>query len=269
MSKKNKIQLKNYSRAKYQCPSELEELIRLTNLVPIGINTPYFNDEFRIEIQRLKNETGEPSPEISAYEFITKLTKHLPKEFLEHIEHEAYKRAFPFHSEPENFRDERNFRMEFIRQYDEYCSMRDSMLWLVLRLENERHLMHDAEKRHGLKKNSLTFEHFSFLGWDTTPITIKTTLERDDNGKLQITGLAALIGKFDDSRLRRCKICETRIFWAKRKESETCSPQCANILRVRRYRSLTDQEKADKKVKRQANSELIKNGKAKSIKRSK
>jgi hypothetical protein len=159
--------------------------------------------------------------------------------------------------------------MEFIRQYVEFYNTRESMLWLVIRLENERKMMCDAEKSRGLEENSITFQNFTLLDWDAFPITIKTTLVRDLNGKLQTTGLAALIGKFDDSRLRRCKVCEKRIFWAKRIESEACSLQCANVLRVRRYRSLTDEEKANKKAKQNANRELIKNGKAKSIKRRK
>jgi hypothetical protein len=36
---------------------------------------------------------------------------------------------------------------------------------------------------------------------------------------------------------------------------ETCSPACANVLRVRRFRSLSDEEKAKIKVQRKANRE--------------
>jgi hypothetical protein len=260
--------LNNHSRAKYDCPAELKELIRLTNLVPIGILTPDFESEVRFEIQRLKNETGDPAPEFSAYEFVTKQIKHLPKIFLDYLDEVAYVRAFPFESEPKSYRNEMRYKHEFVRYYVEYCDIRGSMLSFVLRLENERRMMRAAEKEHGLEENSLTFEHFTSLNWEAYPIFISTTLLRDDNGKLQTTGLAALIGKFDDSRLRRCEICE-RVFWAKRKESKTCSLQCANVLRVRRYRSSTTEEKANKKLKRTANGELIKNGKAKSIKRRK
>lgn len=240
MTKKRKQkqidQSKKSSRAKYECPPLLAELIRQTNLVPLGIITPDFDAEIRIEIQRLKAETGEPVPEISAYEFLTKQIKHLPKEFLEFIGNEAYKRAFPFESEPKNYGDERKFRMEFIRQYVEYCNVRDSMIWLVRRIENERRMMRDVEKKHGLEENSITFQYFTLLDWDAFPITIRTALIRNDNGRLQITGLASLIGEFDDSRLRRCKVCENRIFWAKRKDSETCSTTCFNVLRQRRHR---------------------------------
>ncbi len=228
-------------------------LIRLTNLVPIGIIMFDFYPEMTIEIQRLRNETGEPSPEFSAYEFLTQKIYYLPKEFLEFVEKEACRRAFPL-SKPKSYRDERNFRMEFIRQYVEYSNMRASMLSLVLRIENERKVMRSAEKARGLKENSITPKTFTFYNWDAFPLTIKTTLLRDKYGNLQTTGLAALIGTFDDNRLRKCEICDL-IFWAKREDSKTCSKKCANTFRVRRYRSLTDEEKAERKAKRKANRE--------------
>jgi hypothetical protein len=242
---------KQKSRAKYKCPPELEELIRQTNLVPIRTITPDFDVEIRMEIQRLKDETGEPSPEISAYEFLTKLIEHLPSEFLDFIKREAYKYVYPF-GEGKFSGDERQYKQEFVRLYVRYCDMRDSMLWLVQRLETERQMMRDAEKRRQLKENSITFQYFTLLDWDAFPITIKTSLIRGDAGKLQITGLAALIGKFDDSRLRKCKVCEL-IYWAKRENSKTCSPRCLNILNVRKSRSLTDEEKAERKAQREKN----------------
>lgn len=257
---------KTKSRAKYKCPPELEELIRQTNLVPIGTITPDFDAEIRIEIQRYRNETGE-SPEISAYGFLTNLIKHLPSEFLDFIKDRAYKRAYPF-GEGKFPNDERQYKQEFIRQYVNYCYMRDSMLWLVLRLENERKMMRDAEKRHKLEENSITFQYFTLLDWDAFPITIKTELIRDDDGKLQITGLACLIGKFDDSRLRKCEICE-RIYWAKRNNSKTCSSRCLNVLNVRKSRSLTDEEKAARKAQRKANERIVKAGKARKTKKEK
>jgi hypothetical protein len=247
-TKQNKSQAK-LSRAKYKCPPELKELIELTNLVPNGIITPDFENEIRIELKRLRDETGDPSPEISAYEFLTSKIKHLPKEFLDYLDREAYRHAFPFEITPESYEDERRFRQEFVKQYVEYCSMRGSMLWLVRRLEDERKSMRSAEKEYGLEENSLTFQHYTSLDWDAFPISINTTLLRDDSGTLHITGLAALIGKFDDSRLRRCNVCE-RIFWAKRKDSETCSLSCFNILRQRRHR---EKNKAALNAKRREN----------------
>lgn len=250
---------KQKSRAKYQCPSELSELIRQANLVPIGVITPDYEYEVRKEIQRLTKENDGEPPKFSEYEFLINLIKHLPKEFSEHIENLAASRTLF----GEGFPDEDwRFRGEFIRQYVEYCSMRDSMFWLVQRIETEYQRMWDVEKSRHLKEGSLTFEHFHLLNWDSNPISIKTVLKRNDSGELYITGLAALIGKFDDSRLRRCVICHST-FWAKRKDSKTCSPSCLNILNVRNSRALTDEEKAERKAQREANRNLVKDGKAK------
>ncbi|HXG84828.1 MAG TPA: hypothetical protein VNI84_12465 [Pyrinomonadaceae bacterium] len=256
---------KQKSRAQYQCLPELSELIRQANLVPVGVITPDFEWERVRELQRLRKETGDPSPEFSSFEFLTNLISHLPTEFLGHIKEVAYNSAFPL---GEGLGYERSYKQALVKTYIEYCSMRDSMYWLVRRIEEEHKRMRDTEKSRQLKKGSITFEHFHLLNWDSNPISIKTVLKRDDDGNLYITGLAALIGKFDDSRLRRCVIesCQ-KIFWAKREESETCSARCFGILRTRRYRKLTDEEKAERKAQREANRE--RNKKLKTIKEKK
>lgn len=69
-------------------------------------------------------------------------------------------------------------------------------------------------------------------------------------------------------RIRTCEVCE-HVFWAVRYDQETCKSACANTLRVRRSRTLTDEEKAERKSKREANRELIKNGTVKPNKRGK
>jgi hypothetical protein len=61
----------------------------------------------------------------------------------------------------------------------------------------------------------------------------------------------------DLDRIRACEICN-RIFWAKREDSKTCSPKCFGVLRTRDYRKLTDEEKAARKARRQANKEYKK-----------
>ena len=81
MVKKKFLPKEKKSRAKYKCLPELEKLIYQSNLVPIGIITPDYEPEVRIELQRLRVETGNPSPEFSAFDFLTDSIKHLPKNF--------------------------------------------------------------------------------------------------------------------------------------------------------------------------------------------
>ena len=104
------------------------------------------------------------------------------------------------------------------------------MILLLQRLETERQKMCEAEASRQLKPGSITFEDFTLMNWDSYPLSVSTVVKRNDAGKLYITGLASLIGTFDDSRLRRCKIC-SRIFWAKKKNAETCGiKKCADDL---------------------------------------
>jgi hypothetical protein len=81
-----------------------------------------------------------------------------------------------------------------------------------------------------------------------------------------LTGFAALIGHFEADRLRICEICG-RVFWAKRKESKTCSAKCFNNFRQQLYRKLTAEEKAERKSRRESNRE--RNKKLKQIKEKK
>jgi hypothetical protein len=110
-----------------------------------------------------------------------------------------------------------------------------------------------------------------FLDWQRIPITMPSKLLKDENGFLYTEPTLwqdSFNQKIDSSRLRICRICR-HIFWAKREDSETCSTNCANNLRVRRSRSLSDEEKLKRKMLREENRNLVKQGKVKTTKRSK
>lgn len=212
---------KQKSRAKYQCPSELEDLIYQVNLIP-----PDF------QMQSLLFLLGDRQIKLTITDALKDCLKYTPLKFQEHIEFiSGYDKV-----KAETEEATRKFYVQkMANAYIEYFEMRNSMLWLVQRLETER-------------ANPNTF--FDWVGF---PLVLRAIVVRNAVGKLQEIGLAALIGKFDDSRLRICEICQ-RIYWAKRENSKTCSPQCLNKLNVRRHRALTDEEKAEKKAQREANS---------------
>jgi hypothetical protein len=90
------------------------------------------------------------------------------------------------------------------------------------------------------------------IGSNDFPLQITAPILIDENGNDYLGGFARFIGTFDSDRLRICEIC-SRLFWAKRKDSETCSARCFNNLRQRNHRNLTDEEKAQRKAKREAN----------------
>ncbi len=257
---------KQKSRAKYSQPDELKELIRLVNLIPPDFQMKLFKLEVDEQRKLIREKSGDNNAAPSITEVLAACLKDTPEEFQQYVEREALRRAGGL-VEAKPHMANVYYVHEKANVYSEYYDMRMSFRRLSERLETERQMMRDAEKSRQLKKGSITFQHFTLTNWDSYPLSISTVIKRK-SGKLKITGLASLIGTFDDSRLRRCEICQ-RIYWAKRENSKTCSPECLNILNVRRHRALTDEEKAEKKAQREIYRKVIKEGKAKPTKRSK
>ncbi len=112
-------------------------------------------------------------------------------------------------------------------------------------------------------KKGEEFDPFSDALNITSSISVIKTGEKFE---ASLTGFAALIGHFEADRLRVCEICG-RVFWAKRKESKTCSAKCFNNFRQQLYRKLTAEEKAERKSRRKSNRE--RNKKLKQIKEKK
>ncbi len=286
MAKKKKespaLLQKQKSRAKYQCPPELLKLIDEVNLIPYETQMPNLRNELQVRKQALREQTGNEFATVSASEILEICMKDLPKEFQEYLESVTIDCGLPF--------GDKDCKSELkVELYVEYFNKRDSMLRLVERLEWESQRTRQATEKHRLNKK-VTFGPFTIADWDelpipykslvkkdnkyqitgvwdTLPLSITTVVRRNADGKLCITELADLIGKFDDSRLRKCKVCQ-RIYWAKRENSKTCSPRCLNVLSVRKSRSLTDAEKAERKFKREENRRIVKKGMAKTVKRS-
>jgi hypothetical protein len=212
------LYMRNYkSKKNPECLPELEQLIKDVNILP-----PFS----RLKLLKVKLKFGDPAVD----EALQDCLKDTPEEFQKHIKRLASIRADPWgngdHSK-ENLID------SMAKEYKEFRVFYNSMTTYVRRLEQERNAMEAASKHlENVKKRKvvLTFDHYRFLNWETNPVVLKTVVKRGAGGKPYITGLAGLIGKFDDSRLRRCKICR-RIFWAKKTNAETCGLKtCADAL---------------------------------------
>ncbi len=239
------------SRARFQCPPELQELIRQANLVPQGMGLPDFQAEIR-----------KAGPEASSYETLIKITKHLPAEFRDYLSGRAYEAVDPLGIHT-GAMESAEFKRAVVNHYLSYCQERGAMLWLVQRLETERSMMADTEKSKGLKPKTLTHDHFNLLDWDAWPLPASGFIRRGDDGKLHLTGLAGVIEKgFEDDRLRRCVICEN-IHWASREDSKTCSRPCLNKLNLKNFRKRTPEEKAEIEKRRKDNRNRNKKIKAK------
>jgi hypothetical protein len=188
------------SRAKYRCPNKLEDLIYQVNLIP---------PDFQMQSLQFLTERG-----LTKTDALRDCLKYTPPKFKKHLE---FISGFDKVSSETDERTRNFYLQKMADEYFEYFEMRDSMLTLLGRLEIEREHPND------------------FFDWIGCPLPLRTLVYRDVNGKLQKTGLGTLIGEFDDSRLRRCAICKC-VFWAKYKNSFTCSDRCLNALRQRRSR---------------------------------
>lgn len=253
---KNLTSTKVKSRAKYQCPPELEEMIKLANLMPP--NLPAIDEVWEEAVKLPKHQSSEDDYALKLQLVTDFCLKDLPKELQDYIDDRAFNRTINIngHELKSRLLMSSSYRYQAIAQiYEEIRNLQISMLQLVIELNDERELNERIEKFGGSSSHEREFH-----------VSLSSTIIRDADGNLRVTGLANLIGKFDESRLRQCKICH-RFFWAKRKQSKACKLKCANTLRVRDSRTLTDAQKADRKAKREANQELIKNGKAKLTKR--
>jgi hypothetical protein len=129
------------------------------------------------------------------------------------------------------------------KMYLEFRSYYNSIIGYVKHLELERKVT--------AKHDNLTY--FSFL---VDSVEIRTFVKRvypgkkSSLGKQYLTGLAGLIGTFDDNRLRMCRICK-RIFWATKTNAETCGiKKCADDLGNEKRLAKTRTEKLNQKEKK-------------------
>jgi hypothetical protein len=69
------------------------------------------------------------------------------------------------------------------------------------------------------------------------PLETSGTITVNKDGVVEISHdrFAAAVAGVDATLIRECQNCQ-RIFWAGRKDKNSCSPACAHVLRNRRYR---------------------------------
>ena len=235
------------SRAKYPCPPEFEEMIRMVRLVPFGTDFLSFNAEAEAQERIFIKETGK-TPEINIRAILKDLLSKLPEDAQKFIRNRLFFENSPAPVDLDNA--SRNELQDLVSCYKHFYYLWADM-WIYITQRKE----HRSGNVSGWGERLQPIHAFIIYDFDSTV-----------NEKL--FGFSGQIGKFDGDRLRICEICN-RVFWAKKDVSTACPNTCANTLRVRLSRSLTDEQKAERKAKREANRELIKNGKAKSTKRNK
>ena len=241
-------QTEKKSRAKYKCLPELADILEMVNLVPPDADMPNagkvieaFTNEWLLQEQKTDVD----------------LWSDIFDECFKDFDREAKTNIFNFwfdkSAKSNNDLDRRRYKAlldAVIITYEEIYQTRKNIKLVIDSV---------SEKKKKTENSSWHKPNLEI----SIPIT-----EKDGEFRASLPVFLELISTINLDRLRACEICN-RVFWAKREESKTCSAPCFGILRTRRYRNLTPEEKAERKAKREANRELIKKGTAKSTKRSK
>lgn len=266
-----------------ECPTELKTMIELVRIVPPHLSLMPIKELFAREIseERERNPGGifhyifagrdevyleriirRQYPNSSNLDFIETRIKHTPQDFRDYILSPADNMTRSDLTRIALFLEDGSLIAEawdsyrFIKcmaRYTNFYDVRSTLTLFVELLEFER------------AKFNLT----KVKDCNLFSMPVNVTIRRESDGRLHLTGIAKLIEDgFDEDRLRKCKKCG-HIFWAKRSDSKTCSKKCLNAYNVQQYRKLTDEQKNERKVKRDANRELVKNNKAKAVKRNK
>ncbi len=215
------------SRAKYQCPEGLENIIKKINLVPLTI-----------EMRTFESVKGNVSKEsISKLRGIFReYFQTLPKDFQMYALGAIQSSIDKFQPEDDSLDSAYKFGL-IVGVCEGFYWLRESVVKFIERIDR-------------IKKGE-EFDPFSDALNITTSINV---IRIGEKFEASLTGFAELIGHFEADRLRICEICN-RLFWAKRKESKTCSAKCFNNFRQQLYRKLTAEEKAERKSRRESNRE--------------
>jgi predicted nucleic acid-binding Zn ribbon protein len=211
------------SRAKYECPKALSVLIRLANRLPAEDDLPDFLEyEDRAAKKLSESQRGNLSQEeswkLAVVEVMTDLGSRAGN-LVMFLFQEAFTPVgrLPESSDLDAILTPDVVRA-FIGNYINIKSDRDNFIKFARALN---------EIRKGDREKS-QFERFEMMAMPYI----------SEDNKIEImsnTFFPEVIRGIEADRLRLCEVCD-HIFWAKRKDAETCSPNCLNVLRQRRFR---------------------------------
>lgn len=218
------------SRAKYKCPDELDELIKLANLVPPDVILPDWEKVF----DEHTNYRFDDSREQRKEKFSLACQKTFDKCF-EHFSEEVKRNVFYSFADDALTRnpdiDEKRLIevTQFIAVTTWYAEVRQIRGDL-------RSLTNYFTHLRKVPKSEIGNPDFYGNGQDFKLPDLKVPLQINNTTiQVKLTGLAKAIDGVDGDRIRSCGVC-SHIFWAKRRNAETCSPNCLNVLRQRRFR---------------------------------
>ncbi len=229
-------------RTASQRPAELGKYIDLVDRVPPKAVLQPAEDIWKRNKEKYRSADGFLGADSKGYLLALRQTLEdclsgLPEDFREYIQKKGQQEAVIYQGQPDY--EQIRLRRALI-EYDKFREIREDLKNFAKYFTNWR--------KHGC----ITGGTGGMYGADGTllefPKPQAMYAQTDTVGgtliKVVPSGLSAALDGVVWERVRSCAICD-RIFWASRKESETCSPPCANNLRVRRHRAAAGKSKEE------------------------
>lgn len=269
MTKKKENEAERQTRARYSCPAELSEIINEINLVPPRTEFKDWRTGYRSVVNKIGEERKELYELGSSQDIVeipTQLIDFLifiaSSEGNSTVELKTLKECIgSFPSLISHLLEKANqmrFKLSLAYPQNDY-TQKDYMA--LVRIYYESYV-----KQYKLAYSLIDYIQKGDFNWELEKEINKyaeVMLSRNRRPYFTFSGIAAAINEASEiDRLRVCEVCE-RVFWAVRKDSKTCSAQCANRLRVRNYRNLSPEEKVARRERQETNRQLIKTKKAK------
>lgn len=214
------------TRAKFRCPDTLAEWLRLVNLVEPEYDLPEWEDV----LKRHREANGR-----SHYDFCGSDIRATFDECLGPFPEEMRSAWFEEHlmlrteamSEAWIADGQEDGSLKSLVQHSVLC-------WTYSPIRDARNDLRDIARFFQARRRGLPVDHPDFY---TTQLPHLVSPLEADGTILRVppSNFAAAIHGVDGDRIRLCAVCN-RLFWARRKSSETDTSQCLNILHQRRHR---------------------------------
>ena len=267
--KKSKdIQTKNQSRSKYQCPEALKRIIELVRVIPPDADLPDFEkvyqrfmadfnqrpdiEEIYKHIEEIYNQ--QENRKIIEYDgsnksewairgvfyikAIDECLWQLPDKLNQYILTKASNRARKWFLVKRDINSVISLPICKVIEYKIFRELRRDLRQIVNYFERRR-------KGNFFPVSSSKFYSADGMPFELPQVRQVNQIEYSNNkfhmAQTEEAVLADAINNVDGDRIRACEICN-HVFWANRKDSETCSPMCFNTLRQRRHRERNKEE---------------------------
>jgi predicted nucleic acid-binding Zn ribbon protein len=210
-------QTKTKSRAKYECTEDLNQQISFFNLVPFSCELP--SPPF-IFVETKYNKPHKQEADKGA---IKEIFEEIPENLARHIT-ECYS-----HTGEQ--------LLYYINYYYNHLFLRNAVNFFA-KCREAGFTSEDGEMNASQWDFTSEDEEINASQWEQLLVPAQISAMVVIDGKVNYKHMfpvGEILRGIEYDRLRSCAICE-KIFWAKNKNSETCSEPCRNALRQRRHR---------------------------------